>query len=275
MNRRRWLLVAAIAVIVVLAIVGGVARPVASPGASPGASAVAGATAGASPGAAAGASPAATAGLSSGTTPAPMTSAATPNPAPTGSTSGSLSLTQLLDVLPVRAESRTGYKRALFVHWIDADGDGCNTRREVLIVEAIVAPTVTAGCHLVGGRWYSPYDGITTTNAATFDIDHVVPLAEARDSGAYAWSPDRRTAFANDLGVPWSLLAVSAASNRSKSDGDPADWMPPRTEFRCTYVAMWLAVKVRWELSIDRRERGYLAPLAASCPDRMPVDLAR
>lgn len=182
-----------------------------------------------------------------------------------------MSLVTLLDLLPVRPEDRTGYERSLFVLWIDADGDGCNTRREVLIDEAIVAPVVSGRCQLSGGRWHSLYDGLETTNAATFDIDHVVPLAEAWDSGASAWTPDRRKRFANDLDVPWSLLAVSATSNRAKSDRDPADWMPPLTEVRCTYVASWLAIKVRWDLAIDARERDALAPLAGTCPDTMPI----
>lgn len=191
-------------------------------------------------------------------------------PTASGSSAG-LSLVALLDLLPVRPEDRTGYDRSLFVLWIDADVDGCDTRREVLIDEAIVPPIVSAGCRLRGGRWHSLYDGFETTNPATFDIDHLVPLAEAWDSGASSWTRERRTRFANDLDVPWALLAVSAASNRVKSDRDPADWMPPLSEVRCTYVAAWLAVKVRWDLAIDPREHDVLAPIAGACRDTMPV----
>ncbi len=209
-------------------------------------------------------------------TPAGATSP-TPNGTPDGTPAGASdpgtarSLDELLDLLPVRPEVRRGYDRSLFELWIDADGDGCNTRREVLIEEAVVAPAVAGRCQLTGGRWRSLYDGIETTDSGTFDIDHVVPLAEAWDSGAFAWTPDQRTAFANDLGVPWSLIAVSATSNRAKSDGDPADWMPPLASVRCLYVADWLAIKVRWSLALDRRERDFLGPIARACPDRMPV----
>jgi hypothetical protein len=81
--------------------------------------------------------------------------------------------------LPVATEIRTGYSRNLYPHWIDADGDGCNTRYEVLIDEAVTRPSVGAGCTLSGGRWYSYYDAAYWTAPADLDIDHLVPLAES------------------------------------------------------------------------------------------------
>ncbi len=186
-----------------------------------------------------------------------------------------LPLDQLLAMLETAPEDRTGYDRSLFRHWIDADGDGCNSRREVLIAEAVVPPTVGGGCSLVGGGWLSAYDGLVFTDASDLDIDHVVALGEAWDSGASAWSPDRRMAFANDLEVPWALIGVSAASNRSKSDEDPADWLPPDADDLCPFISAWIAVKVRWELSVDQRERDALSDLVAECPGaRMPLLLA-
>ena len=89
-----------------------------------------------------------------------------------------------IDHIPVAGEVRTGYSRDLFHLWIDADGDGCDTRAEVLISEAEDAPTVGSGCSLSGGRWFSYYDGVSQTSASALDIDHMVPLAEAWDSGA-------------------------------------------------------------------------------------------
>ena len=156
--------------------------------------------------------------------------------------------------------------RTLFRHWIDADGDGCDTRREVLIDEAVSPPSVGSGCSLSGGRWVSAYDGLTFTDPAKLDIDHMVPLAEAWDSGAYQWDSSRRMRFANDLDVDWALIAVSAATNRSKGDRDPAEWLPPAASFRCTYVAMWIEVKVRWRLTIDPAEQAALNDLVAACP---------
>src|SRR3954454_17394248 len=134
-------------------------------------------------------------------------------------------LRALVAGLPVAGEHRAGYDRSKFHLWIDADHDGCDTRKEVLLAEAITKPHKGGGCALSGGRWHSLYDNKYTTNSSTFDIDHVVPLAEAWDSGASAWSAPQREAYANDLGDPRSLIAVTASSNRSKGDRDPAEWM--------------------------------------------------
>ncbi|WP_031089223.1 HNH endonuclease family protein, partial [Streptomyces sp. NRRL S-15] len=79
-------------------------------------------------------------------------------------------------------------------------------------------------CALTGGGWSSYYDEVEVTEARKLDIDHMVPLAEAWDSGAYDWTAERRQAYANDLGAERSLVAVTAKSNRSKSDKDPATW---------------------------------------------------
>jgi hypothetical protein len=146
----------------------------------------------------------------------------------------------------------------LFRHWIDADSDGCDTRDEVLLRDAVVVPSIGPDCRFAAGRWYSLYDGLTFTDASGLDIDHVVPLAEAWDSGASAWTAEVRMAFANDIAVAFALVAVSARSNRSKSDRDPADWLP-RSAFVCQYLADWVGVKARWGLTIDSREETAIA----------------
>jgi hypothetical protein len=169
--------------------------------------------------------------------------------------------------LPLEAEDRTGYKRTLFRHWVDADGDGCDTRKEVLKAEAIVAPTQGSGCVLTGGEWYSPYDDAYFADAGKLDIDHLVPLAEAWDSGASSWTAADRQAYANDLGDSRDLIAVSARSNRSKADQDPSTWLPPAAGYRCAYVTDWIADKTRWGLSIDTAERAALEQDLANCPD--------
>jgi hypothetical protein len=174
-------------------------------------------------------------------------------------------LATLLSQLTLAPERGDGYDRDLFRHWVDDDGDGCNARREVLIAEAVNRPQVSGDCDLVGGSWYSVYDGVTTTDPSDFDIDHVVALKEAWDSGAYAWTASQRRAFANDLANPEALIAVSASSNRSKSDKDPADWLPPNQSYHCTYIEHWMKVKIFWKLSVDEREFQAIRRVSAGC----------
>ncbi len=106
---------------------------------------------------------------------------------------------------------------------------------------------------------------MTVTNPKGLDIDHMVPLAEVWDSGASQWTAARREAYANDLGADRSLVAVTAKTNRSKADQDPATWLPPLADARCTYAADWISTKLRWALTIDRAERDALRRLAAGC----------
>jgi hypothetical protein len=173
------------------------------------------------------------------------------------------SLTSAIDHIPVASEDRTGYERDKFKLWIDADGDGCDTRDEVLISEADDAPTVGSGCSLSGGRWYSYYDGEYATDAGDLDIDHVVPLAEAWDSGASDWTAQEREDYANDLGDSHTLVAVTASLNRSKGDQDVAEWLPPIND--CRYIKDWVTAKIRWGLSQDSAEKSALEDVAAGC----------
>ncbi|MFF0561479.1 HNH endonuclease family protein [Streptomyces sp. NPDC004266] len=172
--------------------------------------------------------------------------------------------------IPVADESREGYARTKFRHWnagLDP-ADGCNTRNEVLLAEAVESPEVAAGCKLAGGRWISYYDGQEVTDPGKLDIDHMVPLAEAWDSGASAWDAERREAYANDQEAATSLVAVTARTNRSKADQDPREWMPPAPEATCRYLSEWVATKLRWGLAADRGEADALALYAdGPCED--------
>ena len=171
----------------------------------------------------------------------------------------------LLAELDVAAEDRTGYDRDLFDHWTSQPdaGTGCNTREAVLQRDGQDVATDDQ-CRATAGTWESVYDGETWTDAADLDIDHVVPLAEAWDSGADAWSDEEREAFANDLDGP-QLLAVTNSVNRAKGDKDPAEWMPPLTDYHCTYAADWVAVKHSYDLAVDQDEHDALAGILAGC----------
>ena len=169
-----------------------------------------------------------------------------------------------LNTLKVADEVRAGYVRTKFKHWISA-GNGCDSRKAVIISEAIIKPTVEKGCVIKGGEWLSIYDLIKVTDAGKLDVDHMVPLAEAWDSGASAWDAAKREMYANDQTDSRHLIAVTGASNRSKSDQDPADWMPTNKEYACEYLDNWVSIKVRWSLNVDKKEKDFILTNLKSC----------
>ena len=175
----------------------------------------------------------------------------------------SASFQTALGDLTVRTENRSGYTRDQFKLWVDADGDGCDTRKEVLIAEADDPVSVGSGCALSGGRWFSYYDRVSWTDSGRIDIDHVVPLAEAWDSGASAWNAAQRQGYANDLADSRTLVGVTDSVNQSKGDQDPTTWMP--TYDKCRYLREWVAVKIRWRLAVDSSEKSAISSLSSGC----------
>lgn len=187
--------------------------------------------------------------------------AMTPGPSsvPTRPAQSELPASALPDLLRVDDETRSPrYDRDLFEHWIDADGDGCNTRYEVLIDESTSPLTITDRCRIDGGTWISALDGGWATTPREIEIDHHIPLAEAWRSGASGWTDLQRQEFANDLGVPYALGGASSVSNQSKGDKDPARWLPTNAAHTCEYVATWALMKYRWSLAVDKAEMDAL-----------------
>lgn len=166
-------------------------------------------------------------------------------------------------------------RRAFGSSWSDVDGNGCNQRDDVLLRDAEPGTTRTqqqGRCDhdVLAGTWTDPYSGRVLAlddlkdqqQAQAVQIDHVVPLAEAWRSGAWAWNEARRREFANTLDV---LLAVDGPTNAAKSDDDPAAWRPRRS-FQCTYALRWVDVKYAWQLAVDDSERAALDEMLATCP---------
>jgi len=186
---------------------------------------------------------------------------------------------QMLNSLSVASEAgSTTYSRDYFKDWIDANGDCQNTRAEVLIAEtkATIIYTSSSRCTVSRGKWYSYYDGATWTLASDVDIDHMVALKEAWESGARTWSASVRLAYANDLGWYGSLVAVTDNVNQSKGERDPAEWLPPLAGARCTYALQWIQVKYRWRLTVNSAEKSRLTSLlSGSCGDRQITAPAR
>jgi len=171
----------------------------------------------------------------------------------------------LLQNIRVENERPAGYVRALFEHWRDIDGDGCDAREQVLKRESVTLPQVDPyKCKVIAGDWVSPYDGARWSDPTDIDIDHVVALKEAWDSGAWAWSSATRKAYANDTTDRRTLLAVTDNVNQQKSDKDPSNWVPPLKSYVCTYLGNWISVKARWNLSMDQSEWGRIKNLLNS-----------
>jgi hypothetical protein len=163
-----------------------------------------------------------------------------------------------LDALTVHVED-TGahYDREAWGGWT-VEG-GCDTRERVLKTQGRDVRT-GAGCKIIAGTWVSSYDGVTVTRAGDLDIDHIVPVKEANRSGARNWDAARRSAFYNDVD---NLVAVTARSNRSKGDDDPAKYLP--TNDRCGYATRYVAVKAEYQLSVDQAEHDALASVLTRC----------
>jgi hypothetical protein len=179
--------------------------------------------------------------------------------------SNGLTALDVLDTIPVSNEQPAGYDRDLFSHW-SSQGNGCDTRDRVLIDESGGSAQVSyPGCAVVAGDWYSTYDNQNITDPSLIDIDHVIALKESWDSGAHAWTPERREAFANDLSDPSSLAAVTSTSNASKGARDPSNWIPSHQPAVCGYLADWVSIKARWKLNMDQSEHGRIRNLLKNC----------
>lgn len=175
---------------------------------------------------------------------------------------------ELLAQLTVAPESDAGvdYDRDDYPHWQISEGSRCNVRELVLLAEATSISEVDQDCRPLDGVWLSWYDGEEFRNPSAVDIDHMVPLAEAHNSGAATWPAERKSAYANDLDLSAALTAVSASSNRTKSADDPAEWKPPLRSAWCQYAHDWIAVKVKWSLTADRDEVEALRVMLGTCP---------
>ncbi len=166
------------------------------------------------------------------------------------------------------------YNRDEWRHWSDADGDCQNTRAEVLISESLSAVTFTpasGGCTVSTGLWIGPFTGRSFTQASDVDVDHMVPLKNAHDSGGWAWSAQKKKEYANNLSNVQHLVAVDDGSNQAKGARGPEEWMPPLAAYWCQYAADWIEVKNVWGLSATVVEWTALQSMLTTCPGGAPV----
>ena len=164
---------------------------------------------------------------------------------------------------------KTGYDRDLFgTSWIDTDGDGCDTRNQ-LLRQQLTELTIGNDCRVLAGILVDPFTGRSIRfeygGTSEVDVDHIVSLSDAWQKGASRWTTEQRIVFAND---PLNLQPTDAAANRQKGDGDTATWLPPNTSYRCTYVVRQVAVKTKYEISITPAERDAMVRVLSECPDQ-------
>ena len=171
------------------------------------------------------------------------------------------------------------YDRHDWKHWTDADGDCQDARNEVLIAESktTVSFRTDMRCCVVVGQWLAPYTGSAVTNPRSLDIDHMVPLGNAHASGAGNWSAEQRESYANHLGDPQHLIAVTASANRSKGTRGPENWKPEDRSYWCQYATDWITIKDDWGLTVTQLEHDALVEMLNTCasPPRLMVSHQR
>ena len=163
--------------------------------------------------------------------------------------------------------SYQAYKRTMYKHWIDEDGDCQNTRNEVLIRDSIepVKYKTSNECVVVSGTWKDPYTGTVFHDPKQLDVDHMVPLKNAHESGGWAWDSENKKSYANYLANSWHLIAVSASENRKKGDKGPDKYLSPQVEYHCTYVKNWVKIKEEWGLEMTESEGMAVQKILAGC----------
>ena len=180
--------------------------------------------------------------------------------------------TEVLAGLAVKGRApKTGYTRDQFGQsWADVDRNGCDTRNDILKRDLtdLIFKAGTRNCLVLSGTLVDRYSGETinfvrgNVTSMEVQIDHVVALSNAWQTGAFKLSVAQRTALAND---PLNLFAVKGRLNSQKSDGDAATWLPPLKSFRCAYVSQQIAVKAKYGLWVTPPEKAAMVSILSKC----------
>ena len=178
----------------------------------------------------------------------------------------------VLDSLAVKGRApKTGYARDQFgQRWADVNRNGCDTRNDILKrdLTGVVLKPKTHDCVVESGTLLDPYSGTTINfvkgvqSSMEVQIDHVVALSNAWQTGAFKLTIEKRTEFAND---PDNLLAVQGRLNSQKGDGDAATWLPPLKSFRCAYVSKQISVKAKYGLWVTAPEKAAMLNVLSKC----------
>lgn len=202
----------------------------------------------------------------------PRLPATAPSSGPTASSSAPPAgvLEQLAEIPELVDEQVPEYRRAQFGDgWLDVDGNGCDTRNDILIRD-LVDVVVDERCRVLTGTLNDPYTGTVIgfvrgpQSSQDVQIDHILPLAVAWRGGAWKWTSDEREAFAND---PLELAAVSGPANAQKGAKSLSQWTPPAAAFQCSYAAAYVDVAHRYQIALSGADKAAAATILTSCEE--------
>jgi len=198
------------------------------------------------------------------------------SPSNAAQSSTQATVTSVIAKIPIKGRApKTGYSRAQFgQRWADTNRNGCDTRNDILKrdLTGVVFRPRTHDCVVLSGILHDPYSGTEihfvrgVATSPLVQIDHIVSLSNAWQTGAFKLSLATRTLMAND---PLELLAVKGSLNSEKSDGDAATWLPPLKSYRCAFVARQVAVKAKYGLWLTKPEKEAIEKVLVGCPNQL------
>lgn len=198
--------------------------------------------------------------------------AADPPVTPTNSSNSEAAIarTQLSELSPSEGRSSVKYQRNLYgPSWSDVDGNGCDTRNDILKRDLIgTAFRDQKNCKVASGTLNDFYSGQSVSfvsgpeTSRYVQIDHIVPLSWAWHHGADSWSNEQRELFAND---PVNLIATTEEMNQTKSDSGPSQWLPGDESAYCGYAESYVSVLSKWQLTINDADRNALNEILLGC----------
>lgn len=186
---------------------------------------------------------------------------------------------ELLETLDVKGRApKTGYDRSgrFGTAWLDVDRNGCDTRNDTLSRD-LTQVEVSGPCKVLRGVLDDPYTGSTISfvrgdeTSLAVQIDHVVALMDAWQTGAQQLTLEERIRFAND---PLNLQAVDGSANSQKQASNAASWLPPNKAFRCEYAARQVSVKAAYKLWVTEPEKATLSRILDGCGEQAAYESA-
>ncbi|MEV6669826.1 HNH endonuclease family protein [Streptomyces sp. NPDC051162] len=149
-------------------------------------------------------------------------------------------------------------------------GNSCDTRNDILARDLTDKKFKDGSkCVIDAGTLADPYTGGKIhfergrKTSSAVQIDHIVALSNAWQTGAQKLPQARREALAND---PLNLVSADGPANMGKGDKDASAWLPANKKFQCAYVARQVAVKKAYGLWVTSEEGDAMRKVLNGCP---------